>query len=225
MQFSYRKRQVGSLLIGTLTVLGHLAAAEETGCAKNPSGVVIPSVHLTEADNLAALTDLASQYRVCLGVHTNMDSKHKPVNAQNVSILEVLEQYFPDHKVSVTGNVILVQSRARADWLNYRVKKFSTIAAPLTFNAHNLWLAIKYQVAPNPGGIVGHVPSEVADNVNLPFTALDKSVRDLLTGLIEKSSKGGAWIVVDTGPEVGTPPLDEPFWKIVPYGGDATDLH
>ncbi|MBV8894952.1 MAG: hypothetical protein JO051_00455 [Acidobacteriaceae bacterium] len=130
----------------------------------------------------------------------------------------------PGYDISAQGSIITVQERSPAGWLDYRIKKFSVNFAPLEFNSMQIFFALQYQLNPHRGGIAGSLPSAKSDDTVGPFTEYDRRIEQLLNDLITKSSRGGAWIVVDGRAQVGAPPVDKPFWKVIPYGISDRDL-
>lgn len=56
------------------------------------------------------------------------------------------------------------------------------------------------------------------------MTETDLTIRELLSSLLARSSAGGIWIVNGSYPQ--SQPLwnDQPFWKILPYGGTLSEL-
>jgi hypothetical protein len=212
-----------------MTVLGlsglfPLSVLAGNGCAKEPSSRLIKSVHLNSSDPIEVIIRLAAEDGICLGIHADASNVPLPLDDTNVSWVDVLKHFFPNDEISVAGDVLIVNAKGGSAWLDYRIKKFSSLPASLEANSDNLWLDLKFQVEPMQGGFAGSMPTMVPSNRVSAFTVFDKSVRDVLNELLERSSKGGAWIVVDDKPEIAPPPTARPFWIEIPYGGALNNL-
>ena len=109
-------------------------------------------------------------------------------------------------------------------WLDYKLRSFKTQRAPLYFAGMQLFFFLRAQAYPYQNqGYIASILGPTGDNQVGPLSEQNRSMRDLLNTLISRSTEGGMWVVEQYHPQSETISQNDPFWKLIPFGGSIQD--
>jgi hypothetical protein len=217
-----------SLLGATLVPARGLPQA---GCdTARPLERQVTEFHAHHMQLIDALFELGRTAGICLGVdaldsellrnHVDLDAYSKPAGEIIGNILAASPRL---ESVESAGVVLVRRKGSRPwSWLDFVLPSFQSGRAPLQAVNNLLYMTLVSEAEPAAQGFAGSFRSGDLEDLVGPFSARDKTVRDLLCLLVTNGA-GGMWIVHGTAAwETAVP--KGPFWTLLGYSEPADSV-
>jgi hypothetical protein len=155
-----------------------------------------------------------------------------------VTFKQILSTLFPGSVLGVDHRVVTLRHRsaqaapaipsieerpANRSWLDYELRAYRSNRVPIAFASRQLYTFLKDQVY-GPKNYIASWPGDRTGNMVGPLAETNLTVRELLNLIISRSSAGGIWVVKGSQPQSEPLWVDEPFWRLLPYGGTLGDF-